>query len=202
MKRFILPGLAAAAFITGVAAYAQQQEGSPPSGQGGHMLFDLLDANKDGTVTRAEAMAAAEKHFTEADTDHNGILSQSEQDAMHTRMRATMEDAMFKRMDSDGNGQISLEEFKAAHERMRAAMGNHEDGSGMRRGHEGGMGMMGKGRMMQGDVTKAAYLARVQLMFERVDANHDGKITAAERDAARAKMMEMHQHRGHGDHKG
>jgi len=187
MKRFILPGLAAVAAVTGAIAYAQV-EGGP--GHGHPMLFEMLDANKDGTVTRAEVTAAAEKHFAEVDTDHNGVISDAERDAM----RARMEDEHFKRIDTDNSGQISREEFRAAHDKMRAAMGGSDGAS--RGPHRGGMGMGGMG-MMQGNVTKVAFVTQAQAMFDRVDTDHDGKITAAERDAARSKMRGM---RGHGRH--
>ena len=142
------------------------------------MMFEMLDANKDGTVTRAEATAAAEKHFAEVDTNNDGVITASERDAMHARMV----DEHFKRMDADNNGQISPTEFRAGHEKMRSAEGHRT---------HGGMGM---GSMMQGDMTKAAFVARAQAMFDRIDADHDGKITAAESDAARSKM------RNHGRH--
>jgi Ca2+-binding EF-hand superfamily protein len=186
MKRFILPGLAAVAIVTGAVAYAQT-EGSP--GHRGHMMFEMLDANKDGTVTRAEATAAAEKHFAEVDTNKDGVISQAERDAMRARMR----DKMFDLMDSDKNGQLSREEFRAAHEKMRAAKGERgmQGMQGMHRGgHHGGMRSAG---MMKADTTKAQAVARAQAMFDRIDANRDGNITAAERDAARQKMKDMRQ---------
>jgi Ca2+-binding EF-hand superfamily protein len=183
MKRFILPGLAAVAIVTGAVAYAQT-EGSP--GHRGHMMFEMLDANKDGTVTRAEATAAAEKHFAEVDTNKDGVISQAERDAMRARMR----DKMFDLMDSDKNGQLSREEFRAAHEKMRAAKGER----GMQGMHGGGHhGGMRGGGMMKADTTKAQAVARAQAMFDRIDANRDGNITAAERDAARQRMKDMRQ---------
>jgi Ca2+-binding EF-hand superfamily protein len=183
MKRFILPGLAAVAFVTGAVAFAQA-EGGPRTR--GHMMFEMLDANKDGTVTRAEATAAAEKRFAEVDTNKDGVISQAERDAMRGRMR----DAMFDRMDSDKNGQLSREEFRAAHEKMRAAKGERGMQGMHRGGHHGGMR---GGGMMKADTTKAQAVARAQAMFDRIDANRDGNITAAERDAARQKMKDMRQ---------
>jgi Ca2+-binding EF-hand superfamily protein len=183
MKRFILPGLAAVAIVTGAVAYAQT-EGSP--GHRGHMMFEMLDANKDGTVTRAEATAAAEKHFAEVDTNKDGVISQAERDAMRARMR----DKMFDLMDSDKNGQLSREEFRAAHEKMRAAKGERGMQGMHRGGHHGGMR---GGGMMKADTTKTQAVARAQAMFDRIDANRDGNITAAERDAARQKMKDMRQ---------
>lgn len=182
MKRLIMAGLLAGTLVAGGIAYAQA--GGEQRGHGRHMLFDALDANKDGTITRAEATAAAEKRFAEMDADRNGVISQAERDAMHEKMR----DEHFKRMDTDGNGQLSLSEFRAAHDRMRSAMG---DGDMGKHRHDRGMGMMGKGMdRMQGDISKEQFLARPLAMFDRMDANKDGRITAEERDAAHKRMME------------
>lgn len=187
MKRLIMAGLLSGTLAAGGIAYAQA--GSEQRGPGRHMLFDALDSDKDGTITRAEAVAAAEKRFAETDTDRNGVISQAERDAMHEKMR----EEHFKRMDTDGNGQLSREEFRAAHDRMRSAMGADEKGEGSmgKHRHHHGMGMMGKGMgRMQGDISKEQFLARPLAMFDRIDANKDGRITAQERDAAHKRMME------------
>lgn len=178
MKRYIIPGLAAVAVVAGTVAYAQT-DGQP--GHRGHRMFEKLDANKNGAVTRAEVTAAVEKHFTEVDTNKDGTISAAELDAMHQRMH----DMMFERMDTDKNGQISRDEFRAAHADMGKRWG---------KGHHGGR--MGGG-MMKENATRADMLTRAQAMFDRVDTNRDGTITAAERDAAHGRMKDM---RGHGQH--
>ena len=58
--------------------------GGPPGGgqgRGGGMLA-MLDANKDGAVTRAELNAAMTARFKAADADKNGWLSLNEFQAM------------------------------------------------------------------------------------------------------------------------
>ena len=56
--------------------------GSPASGRtaGSAALFDRLDTNKDGFVTRDEARDATELQgrFAELDTDNDGKISRSE----------------------------------------------------------------------------------------------------------------------------
>jgi hypothetical protein len=61
-------------------------------GRGGHdaMMMKMADANHDGTVTRAEAVAAALKHFDMADTNHDGKLTPEERKAAHAKMREHM----------------------------------------------------------------------------------------------------------------
>jgi len=41
-------------------------------------LLDGADANKDGTISKAEFLAQAEKHFAELDRDGNGLLGKDE----------------------------------------------------------------------------------------------------------------------------
>jgi len=174
-KSLIVIGLLATIGTAGVIAHAQEHDGPPHKG----MMFEMLDANKDGTVTRAEASAAATRKFDEVDTNRDGVISQAERDAA----RQKMTDEHFRKMDADGNGQISLEEFRTAHQKMHEEMRGHGDGP-----------------MMSGDIKKADALAKADEMFDRVDANKDGKITTAERDAAMAHMMGRHGggHHGHG----
>jgi Ca2+-binding EF-hand superfamily protein len=187
-KTLIASGLLAATCAAGFIVHAQPPAGSPAGGGRHGMFFDMLDANKDGTITREEALAAASKKFDAIDTNHDGVITQAERDAARTRMI----DERFKQMDTNGDGQISREEFRAAHEKMREAMKDHE-GPGRGRGPRGGgMGMgWGGGPGMQGDIKKTDVLARVGAMFDRIDTNHDGKITPEERAAAREHMKQM-----------
>jgi Ca2+-binding EF-hand superfamily protein len=52
-----------------------------------------------------------------------------------------------------------------------------------------------------GQITRAEYDTAVKAHFDKVDKNHDGKITPDERKAARDAMRAMHQDRmgGEGD---
>lgn len=192
MKRILLAGLVAGTLMTGGQAMAQPPTDGPPPGPGGHPLFALLDANKDGTVTRAEATAAIERHFDMMDTDHNGIVTAAERRAEHARMA----EQHFLAMDTDRNGQVSLEEFRAARERMRGPMPGGPDGAGAPPPPPPPIaGGRGRGwadkHGPEGDVTKADFTARALALFDRIDSNKDGKITAQERDAARAQMKRM-----------
>lgn len=169
MKTLISTALAASILVGGAAAYAQPGGGHGPGGRGGRMI-EMLDGNKDGTITRDEASAALATRFDMMDTDKNGTITQAEREAMRTRM---MKDR-FTRMDTDKNGQLSQEEMLAARKAKRDGM----------RGKMGGK----MGHMMRGDITRDQFMARPMAMFDRVDTNKDGQITAAERDAARDAM--------------
>ena len=55
-------------------------------GLGGQM-FDMVDLNKDGRVSLAEAQQAALQHFDRADLNHDGVLTPEERQQAHQLMR-------------------------------------------------------------------------------------------------------------------
>lgn len=170
MRSMILACLVTGTAMAGGLAAAQMP---PGPGMGLHPLFDRLDANKDSVVTRSEVKSSVESHFDEADTNHDGVLTEAEREvARNQEMQAH-----FKSMDTDGNGQLSFAEFEAAHPRMG---GRGPDGRPMPK--------------PPGDVRKSDAVGRALAMFDRVDANKDGKITAQERDAAQERMRAKHHH--------
>lgn len=174
MKKLISAATATIAtslLLGGVAVQAQPYGGGHHGPRGGKMI-EMLDVNKDGTITRAEATDALAKHFDMMDTDRNGTVTQAERQAARGRM---MQDR-FAKMDADKNGQLSQQEFMAAHQARHDAM----------KGRMGGK----MGRMMSGDFTRDQFLSRPMAMFDRFDTNKDGQITAAEREAAKQTMRE------------
>jgi hypothetical protein len=70
---------------------------------------------------------------------------------------------------------------------------------GMRHGGPGGPGMRGmRGMRMfgeQGFVTREQFRERALARFDRADANHDGTVTAAERQAMRGQWRQGRQDR-------
>ena len=89
---------------------------------------------------------------------------------------------------------ISRAEFVAAHAMREPMMGQMKGMGGMR----GGMA----GRIFEkadanhdGRVTQAEAQAEAFAHFDMMDANHDGRVTPAERKAARQHMMMQHKGR-------
>lgn len=87
-------------------------------------------------------------------------------------------DQRFAAMDTDHDGTISAQEMQAYREQRRAEWQ-------ARRGGGGGGERAGRpDRPAPRPVTAEAFRTRALAMFDRLDTNHDGKIDAAERDAA------------------
>jgi len=130
MRAVYWMGLCLAATTAVSAAGWAQDRGAPaPAGRSADdrvkAMFDRLDTNHDGYVSREEVNAA--------------------RDAMRQRMRerrAAARDKAFARLDANGDGSVSRAEFDAA---PRVAGG----GEGGRRGRapRRGGGMMGGGMM-------------------------------------------------------
>lgn len=57
----------------------------------GMMMMHMADANKDGSVTRAEFDAAVKQHFDQADTNKDGTISPAEHRAAHAEMKKHMQ---------------------------------------------------------------------------------------------------------------
>lgn len=100
----------------------------------------------------------------------------------------------FQRMDADKDGRVTRDERKAAW-------------GDMRKGHDGmgrdgmGPGGYGPGRMgghmmkeidtnSDGMISRDEFMTGADRMFSRLDADGDGQITEAEREAMRARHMD------------
>ncbi|HXH16342.1 MAG TPA: EF-hand domain-containing protein [Sphingomonas sp.] len=146
MRKTVLTFMLAATAITS-AATAQSNPAKPMR----------QDANRDGVITRAEAIAQADTRFAQMDTDHDGRVSGGEMRAY----RAAMHD----RMVAAGRDVPVPPPGGAKHDGMGRRMDPNRDGS----------------------VTRDEFQARALKRFDRMDANHDGRIDATER----ANVAEM-----------
>jgi EF-hand domain pair/EF hand len=197
-KLMILSGVALLGLAGG--AIAQPQGQGPDRGP-----------RRGADVTRAAVIQRSDAAFARLDANHDGRFTREEARALGAQRRQQMQTQMFERIDADHNGQISREEFAQGRGRgpgMRGPGGPGGPGAmadggpdgppppggpGMRRGfRHGGPGMrMRMGARMFGDagfVTAEQFRARALERFDRADANHDGTLTAAERQAVRGEM--------------
>ena len=171
-----------------------------------HARFAKLDVNRDGFVDRAEAEARMGRKRGPAGAAADG------QRPRHMRMDPN---AMFDRLDANHDGTITKAEFLAFHagrhhgpdgdmhgpmargDEMRGPAAGPDGTPGAMRPRRAGMHMGFGGRWF--DRLDADHDGRVSLaeadrgasaMFDRLDANHDGTITPDERMAARDRMRQ------------
>lgn len=174
-------------------------------------------------MTRADVTTRVKAMLAEMDRDKDGAVTRAEMDAHRAAQHKAMQDRMFTAMDSDKDGQISRAEFDAHHKNMGAhpmpmsegdmspgmAMGagmhSHGDAPQKRRililrnaGPEGARPMMGMEGMFDradankdGKVTESEALSAALARFDRADANKDGKISANERPQRRMKIRKV-----------
>lgn len=188
MSRTLLIGGVAAialAAFTGVAT-AQQ-----PAPQAARHHAQRADTDGDGRISQAEFVARRLDRLTAADADRDGSVTREE---LRTVARARMQqraDARFTRLDADSDGAISREEFTARPARaegaprpMRArfAPGRH----GPR---------MGRHAAQRGPILIADVQTKTEQAFARLDADHDGFVTAEEGRAGRQTMREQRRER-------
>jgi hypothetical protein len=194
----------------------------------GHEQRFHMTVNSDRVMTRDEVAQHVARMFARLDTNHDGFITREEVDAMPRKLDGDgamsmarelpgrLEDhgvmmgdraAIFDRLDTNHDGSISRQEFMAATPRIREQrvmimrdgpgspavpgqpdmrMPMHEMGAGR------GMGGL-SGRLF--DMADANHDGRVSLAeaqaaalahFDRADLNHDGKITPEERQQAHA----------------
>lgn len=203
-KTIILAGIAALAAAPLVA-----------QGMKGHEGHEGHGAMSDQPETRAAAEARVKAHFAMMDANKDGVVTREEIDAQQKARMDEMRGAMFTRMDADKNGNISRAEFDSAHEHMGhhappppppggrdtpppPAMADHDDmGHGRKMGRM--HGMMGDGAMADhmfaladankdGKLTEAEATAAAVTRFDKIDTSRDGTISPEERKAAREKM--------------
>ncbi len=147
---------------------------------GGHL--EKLDTNGDGTVARAEAEAAALVQFGEIDANKDGFLTQDEMKSAHEARRAEMKAKWAEKGEGKEPRKPKGEPDPAKMEARKAKM---EEKSAER---FAAADTNGDGKWSSIEFT-AEHLSH----FAKVDTDGDGNITAAEQDAAKAKMKE---HRG------
>ncbi|MDP3803161.1 EF-hand domain-containing protein [Brevundimonas sp.] len=178
-KSLLVGGMAALALAAAAGvAIAQQSPARPAHGA-------RADVDGDGRVSQAEFVGRRVQRLTAADANSDGSVAPDEMRAARRAHMAARADAGFDRMDADDDGAISRAEFDARRE-ARAHHGPRRAGRGAARG----------GHMeTRGPVVIAEAQSRAEQAFARLDADNDGFVTAAERQAGRQAMREHHRER-------
>lgn len=177
MKKFTL---AAASALTLALAVPMIAQAGGHKGGGDH--FAKLDTNADGTVTRTEAEAATLASFTVIDTNGDSFLTQEELKAGHEAHRAEMKAKWAEKREGK-----ALRESKGTPDpaKMEARKAKMETKAAER--------FAAVDTNSDGRWSTVEYTAHRLEHFTKIDADSDGNITAAEQEAAKAKMKE---HRG------
>ena len=157
MKKLILAGAAALGLAAAVSA-----QPVPVAASGG--------------ITRAAALADAERQFAALDANGNGQLEAAEMQEIAEQRRAQRRARMEERLAQMSPEQRAEFEQRRA-ERRDGNVGERGEGRGARRGGEGA----------RGPVTLTDFKARAGERFDRLDPNHDGVITQVEQAQLRAQ---------------
>lgn len=136
-KRVLIAGLgiAALAGVAATAAMADAWRGHWRGHDGSHagMMFGRMqtemDADKDGTVTRAEVEAFHAARAKEIDANNDGQITAAELQAFRDKQRERRMAEMLKTMDKDGDGKVSVAEFEAAQSWRTARFDRNGDGA-------------------------------------------------------------------------
>ena len=170
-KTLLIGGLAALTLAAGGVAVAQQ---APR-----HV------ARATEPVTQADFVARHVDRLAAADANSDGAVSAEELGAARQARRAEHAGAAFDRLDADKDGSISRAEFEARPQRAHR---------GPRAGHQSTRPARAS-RAERGPVAIADVRAKAEQSFARLDADHDGTLTAAEQQAGRQAMREHRRER-------
>ena len=183
--KITLAAVACAGIAT--AALAHNGQGHGPRAE---RMVERMDTDKDGRVTKADAVAFAAARFARMDADGNGEVTREERRAARKAMRQERRADRFSRMDADADGSITEAEMRAfASDRAArrfvrldrngdgaVALSEIEDrraGRHHRDGHKHARGS-------RGPLTADKVEARVMKRFDRIDADGDGVVTLQE----------------------
>ncbi|WP_157190164.1 EF-hand domain-containing protein [Novosphingobium sp. Rr 2-17] len=138
-------------------------------------------------ITRAQADDRAAEAFAAFDVNHDGKIDASDIAIAEAKQR----DARFDRLDTNKDGEISRAEYDAAaqpHARTMRTGFERVFGSAFQPRHAGGMVALSRfvGTDKDAPITKAQFMAAVDKRFEKMDVDHDGKLTRADWQATRA----------------
>ncbi len=125
-KTMLLTAVAAAPLLAAGVAGAMPP---PPSPAMITAVFEEMDTDRDGRVTRAEFDAHHANVVGAADTDGSGGLSLEEFRALDAERARRRADDAFRHFDRDGNGEVTLAELPPPPQPPFAFLDGDRDGA-------------------------------------------------------------------------
>lgn len=178
------------------------------------LIFNELDANKDGKVTKEEREAFRRDQFRTADSNKNGALDSAEM-ASHMRARSKQRiEKRFAAFDANKDGRLTLDEFPGRAKRRMWRADANTDGAVTKAEMAAAAERRMRFRLPRGfmrlDVDRDGKLSRNEFvdggfrLFRIADRNRDGAMTREELAATFARWDERrsrrwggHRLRGH-----
>ncbi len=157
-------------------AAARAAAGKPGMHRGGMgARWQALDANHDGRISRSEAQAdpAFLARFDVLDVNKDGYVDRTDMQLRMQQKRAEF----FAAADTNKDGKLSFDEFvveQGARRQERMAQWQQR--------------AQAAGKPARPAPDTAQQVQRARMLFDRMDANHDGVVTRAEYDAFRPGM--------------
>jgi hypothetical protein len=148
-----------------------------------------LDMNDDGVVTRQELEARALERWNKNDVDHDGKVTAKEMTAKLAEFRLER----FAARDADGNGVLEQAEFADLPDAIvmrfdvdrsgtlsQAELDNGFLAVDGRGSPDGGLKLLPGDANNDGAITRPEAAATARLMAKTIDADGDGRLSAAE----------------------
>ena len=177
-----LPAFAAGGDGTGPAANPPAATAVTPRTT---VMFNLLDTNQDGSISKEEFAVLSNATFESLDTNHDGKLSADE-------LRGRIGAALGQRFGRGGPGDRGPGMNWQDRDGRGWGQGRMDNRPGTRFGAMGRMGFNGPGQQGAGPQQQAP---GPRLSFNDIDTNHDGVIS---QDEFNAHQLPLGQGRGLG----
>jgi len=188
MKRTLFLTIFAALATAGVTVAQYTPKGKEP-GQHKVRIFEELDANSDGKITREEMRAHEIERWRKADANKDGRVTPEEIAQLHKERAAEH----YARMDRNGDGVLSRDEvpgrlgqrFEELDENRDGVLSQTEIEKGRPGSRHGGKPCQWRQNSGGTIPDQAEVEARADERFNRLDANRDGVIVPEEMNNGR-----------------
>jgi hypothetical protein len=133
MRKTVLTALTASLLIAGAASAATPAAGAAAPGskraEWRQPLFEQIDADHDGAISRAEYQAWIDGRFAKLDSNGDGVVNADEIAASPAAAERVQKRAegFVRRYDASGTGNVSKADFEAREMKRFDRLGNGAD---------------------------------------------------------------------------